>query len=374
MILSKKTKIAFVPQPLDMIFPPEQSSIGIWTYEVASRMAQSCEVIVYSGLLPEKERLENGVHFKRISPVFDRWLYRILNRFSKRYNVRRPLFASKLYYLTYALQVAKDLRNQHCDIVHVHNLSQFVPVIRALNPKVKIVLHMHGEWLSQLDPAMIERRLRHVDLILGCSDYVCRKIKRTFPQFAGRCRAIHNGVDVDHFCSKNGHMAKKDTTAKRLLFVGRLSPEKGLHTLLDAFQIVAKRLPQVHLDIVGPEALVPKQFLIDLSDDKQVSELASFYGRCYKSQLQERLSTDLASRVSFGGPIAHAQLSDRYCNADVFVFPSVCHEAFGMPVIEAMACGIPVVASRSGGITEIITENETGVLVERGNASALAEA
>jgi glycosyltransferase involved in cell wall biosynthesis len=82
----------------------------------------------------------------------------------------------------------------------------------------------------------------------------------------------------------------------------------------------------------------------------------------------------MADKVSFVGSIPYFELLDRYRAADVFVFPSVWNEPFGLPVAEAMACGVPVVATRSGGIVEIVEDGETGLLVERGNAAELAGA
>ena len=57
----------------------------------------------------------------------------------------------------------RDLRRQRCDVVHVTNFTQLIPPIRALNPKIKIFLHMQCDWLVQLDRRMIEGRLRSVD-------------------------------------------------------------------------------------------------------------------------------------------------------------------------------------------------------------------
>lgn len=374
MAKTEKIKVAFVPQPLDMIFPPMQSSIGIWTYEMARRVAQSCEVIVYSGCIEKKADFDQGVYYRRISPILDRWARRLVDRFSGFHDAQRPWFASSLYYLGYALQVANDLKKRQCDIVHVHNFSQFVPIIRAFNPGIKIVLHMHCEWLTQLDPAMIGQRLSQVDLVVGCSEYIIQKIRFAFPQVAARCHVVHNGVDVDQFCSKNGHTAMKTNGAARLLFVGRVSPEKGLHVLLDAFHEVVSRHPETQLEIVGPEARVPVEFIIALSDDPMVSGLASFYEKSYLAQLQAQLPASLANDVVFTGPIPYSNLTDRYRDAEVFVFPSLCNEAFGMPIVEAMACQVPVVASRGGGISEIVEDGKTGLLVERGDTAALAKA
>jgi len=369
-------------------------SIDIWIYEVARRLAKSCDVIVYAkkGCHQKKDEYDQGVHYRRISTAADEWLNHIstavdkLGRFPSFHdvrralffrNVRRPLFASSLYYLTYVLQVAKDLREEKCDIVHLHNFSQFVPIIRAFNPKIKIALHMHCEWLTQLDRTMIERRLREVDLVIGCCKYITEKIRRVFPQFAKRCQTVFNGVDVNRFVSENGHSATKKNGVKRLLWVGRASPEKGLHILLDAFQRVVERYPQAQLEIVGPRWSVPIEFIVALSDDDRVSNLASFYcsnsRRSYFSHLQRQLSLNITNNVTFKSFIPYRHIMNNYRNADVFVNSSF-SEAFPLPILEAMASELPVVATRVGGITEAVANGKTGLLVEPGDAPALAEA
>jgi len=385
-------KIAFLHQPIGTISSSDpRGSIEVWTYEVARRLAKSCDVIVYAkmGRHQKKFEYDQGVRYRRISTVIDQWFTFIslalkkLGRFPLFQkikaivffrNVKRPLFASSLFYFTYILQVAKDLRKEKCDIVHLHNFSQFVPIIRAFNPKIKIVLHMHCEWLTQLDRKMIENRLKEVDLIIGCSEYITEKIRLIFPQFSERCQTIYNGVDVNYFVSRNRYVLANKNSVKRLLFVGRVSPEKGLHVLLEAFQEVVKRYPQVQLEIVGSKSIPPIEFIVALSDDPKVSDLASFYSGNYISHLQDKLSSGVASHVSFTGFVSRRQLINCYQHADVFVFPSVWNEPFGMPLIEAMATEVPVVATRSGGIPEIVEDGKTGILVEPGDASALAEA
>lgn len=373
-------KIAFVNQPGGSVVPPVQDgSIEIWTYEVARRLARSGDVIFYAkrGRFQKKVQHYEGVHYRRVSVAVDHWLIRLLKRFSGFRNVRRPLFSSGLYYLGYILQVANNLRRHKCDIVHVHNYAQFVPVIRAFNPKIKIVLHMHCEWLTQLDRGMIERRLGKADLVIGCSEYITETIRRSFPQFASRCQPIFQGVDVNQFVGKSGDRATKGKDAKRLLFVGRVSPEKGLHVLLQAFEKVLERYPQVQLEIVGPKRQLPLEYLVALSDDDKVSGLASFYDgrsrRSYFYHLQRRLTPNLASHVTFCGSVPYANVINHYRDADILVNPSL-SESFGRSLIEAMACQMPVIATRVGGMVEIVEDGKTGLLVAPGDATALAEA
>ncbi|MFC1812477.1 glycosyltransferase family 4 protein [Thermodesulfobacteriota bacterium] len=315
-----------------------------------------------------------GVHHEFVPIVLDRIFLELTKPFFKNNNATHPLFASKWYYPRYALKVAKDLRNQGCDIVHVHNFHQFVPFIRDINSEVKIVLHMQCEWLTQLDKIMIEKSLQKTDMVIGCSEYITETIRRRFPRFSDRCVTVYNGVDSEYFTSspQSGSSVKK--RAKRLLYVGRISPEKGLHILLDAFQKVADQHPQVQLELIGPIGSCPIEFIVALSDNHKVSNLETFYSDKYISNLKERIPSRLRGQVSFIGCVPHAELPGHYQEADVFIFPSVWDEPFGIPTIEAMAMELPVIATRAGGLVEIIQDCETGIVVEPNNADTLARA
>jgi len=375
-------RIAFVSQPLTRVLPPLNDSLGMWTYEVARRLAFSCNVIVYGGTNRSwtKYVYRNGVHYRFKSLTLDEWYVKFLRRIARFRTPKRPLFASSLYYLGYILKIAYDLRRQHCDIIHVINFSQFVSIIRAFNPKSKIVLNMRCEWLTQLHSPVIQNRLRHADMVISCSEYITEKIRRKFPEFAHRCQTVFNGTDVDSFIDGRGIQSEtKMNGAKRILFVGRVSPEKGVHVLLDAFQQVVEHYPEAQLEIVGQKAQLPFEYLVALSEDHKVSDLAKFYDSrsrfCYFYHLQNRLrSLNIASHVTFSDPVPHLELVSRYRDADVFIFPSVWNEPFGVPPVEAMAVGVPVIASRSGGIVETVEDGETGLLVEPGDEPALAHA
>lgn len=127
------------------------------------------------------------------------------------------------------------------------------------------------------------------------------------------------------------------------LFVGRLSPEKGVPVLLRAFDELGARVP---LTIVGDGPLAPA-----------VEALAA---------------RDPA--VRWERSLAPAAVQELMRRARVLVFPSVAYETFGRAVIEAFAAGTPVVASASGATTELVEDGRTGVLVPPGDAAVLAAA
>ncbi len=379
----EKLKIAFVNQGLAYsTFPCPTDSVGIVIYELAQLLTKKCHVMVYTPgkNFVIKRKYHEGINYAYIPRRFDRIIIRCIEKVSKR------LLNHQLFYIHYALQIALDLRSKKCDIVHIHSLSQFVPIIKFFNPDIKIVLHMHCKWLSQLDYQTIYRRLNKVDLIIGCSEYITEKVRLRFPCFATKCKTIYNGVQIDSGASQinfNSENKSFKNAKRNLLFVGRVSPEKGVHVLLEALEKVVFYFPEVHLNIVGSiTGSLPQHILIDLDkNDEKIANLRSFYipdkktGKVltYFEQLQKNLPPELAQHVSFHGSVAHAELEKYYREADIFINSSF-SEAFPIPIPEAMGRSLPVIGSRVGGIPEAILHEKTGLLVDSGDVSALAEA
>jgi glycosyltransferase involved in cell wall biosynthesis len=223
---------------------------------------------------------------------------------------------------------------------------------------------MHCDWLVELSRPMLERRLEATDLVLGCSDHVTRGIRARFPGVGAETR--YNGVDVERF------RPAPSRPPGTIVFAGRLGPDKGVHVLCDAFRSVRRRVPDARLELVGPEAPVPREMQVALSDDPLVQELASFYDGSYVEALRERLGDDVEA-VTFRGALPEADMPAAYARGALVVLPSL-EEAFGRSLIEGMACGLPTVATRVGGMPEIVVDGETGLLVAPADADALADA
>jgi len=163
-------------------------------------------------------------------------------------------------------------------------------------------------------------------------------------------------------------------SSKGLLCVGRISPEKGVHVLLEAFEQILQQFPDATLTIVGPEWISPREDITDRCLTKQViASLEAFYRGSYLSQLKEKLSPHTAERVAFAGLVAHRDVPAFYARADVYVCPSL-YESFGASVLEAMAACLPVVATRVGAVPELISDGRNGLVVETNNPLAIADA
>ena len=372
-------RVGYLNQPWDSGTPPDLGeSIAIWTWEIARCLARSSEVLVCARRRigePASGTWE-GVRYLRfplIPPRADRLLAAATRRLDRFRDARWPRFASSAHHLAYAIWAARAFHINACDVVHIHQFSQFVPIVRRLNPHAKIVLHMHCDWVAQLDLEMIGKRLKHADAILGCSEYITGNIRARFPQYADRCITVFNGANLEEF-HPNGRQSGA-SAGGRVIFVGRVSPEKGLHVLLEAFEKVVARRRDASLEIVGPEFVAPMEFIVALSDDPMVRGLSRFYTENYAEYLRRRVrGGSLEGRVAFVGALPHSQLIARLHNADVFVQPSVWGEPFPLSVLEAVSAGLPVVASRIGGLSEMVMDGQTGFLAEPDNPSALAEA
>jgi len=154
-----------------------------------------------------------------------------------------------------------------------------------------------------------------------------------------------NWVDLSRFAPSP---SRPPQPPHRLLYVGRLSPEKGPVFAVRAMPAIVERMPQAELTVVG--------------DGRQRAEL-------------ERLAGELGvgGRVRFVGAVANTGLPDYYRRAGLLVMPSL-SEGQGVVAMEALACGIPVVGSRVGGIPESVRDGVNGLLVPPGEPQALARA
>ena len=383
-------KVAIVAQPWDEVVPPcdRGSSIAIIAYNLARCLATSHEVILYakrgSGQ-SEKEMDQSGFQIRRFK-VRTKNAYRLMDCLTGFWNMSPPLLSSPHYFSGYGRRVANDVARKKVEIVHLFTFFQFAPLIRALHPSVKIVLHKEDELLSLLPRQVVQPALQDIDLFIGCSDFITERIRNRYPEIEAKCRTVYNGVDPKRFTDTEHHRDEKK--GGQILYVGRLSPEKGIHVLVDAFRKLQEKIPISRLDLIGAAGLLPYSYYQGLTYDPPSLSLHQFYGSTlwdkikrqllqkntsYLSDLRDGLSQELQSRITFHGPIHNRDVAKFYRKADVFVFPSVWNEPFGMPITEAMASGLPVVSTRGGAIPEFVKEGVSGLLVDRGNSEDLAE-
>jgi glycosyltransferase involved in cell wall biosynthesis len=360
---------ADIPLPHTRLY----DALAIVNYEIGRRLARRHEVVTYPKWVAGQQELEchEGVTYRRIPEGIDKALNSLkLLDAARIFKRGRPFRLSPFYYAHYAHEVARDIRERRCDLVHLHTVSSFIGPIRRVNPNVRIVLHMHDHSLADFDPEVIGPRLKETALVLACSRFVAEGIRRLHPAVAARCHELYNGVD-ERFLEVDSDPAASGT----VLFVGRICPEKGVHVLLSAMGEVVRAHPRATLSLVGPLDLSPKEFVDPHGRDPTFNGLTRYYSNpaSYYELISRHVSA-LDGRAFLHGRIANAEIASHYSRAGIFVFPSLWHEPFGIPVIEAMAAGLPVVATRGGALPEVVVDGETGILVERGDSEGLAAA
>lgn len=246
-------------------------------------------------------------------------------------------------------RLAMGLSRRRPQVVNVHFISEqslyFLQLRRLFG--YKVVLSAHGSDLRQPSDLWRERLptfLRQADAITVVSQDLAALVASHIGAATGDVHVVPNGVDCD-FWSPTGTGPGGDPPM--ILAVGRLVPVKGYDILLQAFATLRRRGSPAHLTIVGGGH--ERDGLLSLARQLGVGEA-----------------------LDLPGPLDAVEVRARLRRAAIFVLPS---RSEGMPLalLEAMACGIPCVATRVGGVPEVVGSG-AGLLVEPDQPDALANA
>lgn len=368
-------KIAFINQPFDQIYGGNRNSIALWSYRAATELRDRHEVSIYGSRFGSVDRIEeDGITYHGFDVESDNRRLKFLRFLKVIFNGRRAFFATPWYFGIYYRNLVTAIAKKDFDVVHIHNFPQVVGMVKShCKEGCRIVLHMHCDWLIQLHQPWVEKALRQVDLVVGCSDYVVDGIKRKYPKYSHKCRRIFNGFDSSGFYKSPKEEPPADVSGPYMLYVGRGSPEKGLHLATRAFQKIAGRFPELKLVCVGGIGAAPRAFLYDLVDEDVRRDMEPSMYEPYEDYVFDGIAPEVRSRIQMIDHVDYDSLVSFYQNSKLLIVPTVCHEAFGMPVLEAIACGTPIVASKCGGIPEFFKDGTDGYLFERGNLKSLIE-
>lgn len=226
---------------------------------------------------------------------------------------------------------------------------------RLVHKKVKIVALVHLlQWLVQKPPLlpltkiMEKQMLKHCHLIVANSNYTAEKITQMGLK-TDKVKVIYPAYEP--LISQQDKVKDSFREEKiKLLFVANCLPHKGLHLLIPTLHLVKNK--SFVLDIVG-------DYSLNITYVKKIKQAIKKY------RLEEH--------VFWHGKVSREEIGQYYSRADIFVLPSL-KEAFGLVLLEAMAFGLPVVASRVGGIPEIVEHQKTGLLVPPKDIVALSQA
>jgi glycosyltransferase involved in cell wall biosynthesis len=247
----------------------------------------------------------------------------------------------------YADSVADTIVAEQCALTEVHNRARlFNRLAERLPPNIRKCLYLHN------DPQTIEgsytprertRLLERADMIYCLSNYIREKFAEGVSGPLERIVVLPNGMGA--------MMADRPQRQNSILFVGRLIPEKGIEELFAALRHIAPRLLDWRVVIIGR---APDRHKVRYQ--RALAELHAIW----------------AERLVVTESVAHAEVMQAFARAAVTVVPSRWQEPFGRTALEALAAGSAVIASRSGGLPEIV--GPAGLLLDAVTPDAIASA
>lgn len=272
-------------------------------------------------------------------------------------------------YLRTVPRLARYLRRNRVDIIHTHfyfsSLVGLMAGTLARTPYRVITRHYSDTHARMgLEPDQEPVRNRHVQLdqlctklahrVIAVSNHTAEFMRDFEGAPANKVRVVDNGLDLDHFQisspARVQELRREFGGEERdlIILVSRLHPEKGIDVLYRALPEVKRKAQRPFLLLHAGEGLTEHK-------------------EHYRRLLQELGCEDVIQWLGF-----RRDVPDLMAASDFMVLPSLM-EAFGLVVIEALYLGLPVVASRVGGIPEIVDEGKDSLLVNRGDSGDMAQ-
>ncbi len=342
----------------------ENDTTPMFVYDLSNKLEPNYDVIALAphdkGAL-KKEKLGN-VYVRRFAYFKPESLQKLCYNGGIIPNMKSSLLAKiqiPLLILSEFRASYKIIKNEKIAIIHAHWIlpQGFVGVFLKRFLKIPLLVTTHGSDLFPLKNKLF-RILQN--FVMKNSDYVTvnsiatrNELLSRFPAYSSKIKIIPMGVDINLFKKRKIRKPKKYSKNKILLFVGRLSDQKGLQYLVDAMPGIVKEEPSAKLLIIG--------------------------GGPYKAKLEKQINKNkVRSYIEFLGSLPSSEIIKYHNYADVFVLPSLANktgtEALGLALMEAMSSGCAVIGTNIGGIPSLIKNGHNGILVPQKDSKALAKA
>ena len=274
-------------------------------------------------------------------------------------NVEKPLFKDNFIGLKYSIlslksknkflahrmlkMISKDSDKQQ--LIEIHNRPYLIDEIAKGN-KFPISLFLHNDPQKMKGSKSVKDReniLEKCTAVFCVSEYIQNLFLDGISLYNEKVHVLYNGVERK--------LKKFPKKKKEILFVGRLVPEKGVHIYVKAVKLIAHICPEWKFGLIGSFRLGDNQNTNSYAD-KVVKEF-----------------NNVGSQAKFYGFQDYSFVEDKMKTASIIVIPSVWQEPFGLVAAEAISNGSCVIASKVGGLPEIIENN--GILIENINHKKL---
>lgn len=257
----------------------------------------------------------------------------------------RASLRSKLGYLKHFRKLKRACKSFKPDIIHAHYASSY-GLLASFLGRHPLLISMWGSDIfdfpkaNRLNRIILERNFKNADYLFSTSHAMAIEAKKYTSK---NINVVPFGVNLNQFSKQ-----ERATTPEIVIgIVKTLEPNYGIRFLIAAFKILKDDLPNQSLRLIIAGEGSEEQALKD-----QVKSLG------------------LQKHVAFRGYIKNDKVAACFNQMDIAVIPSL-EESFGVSAVEAAACELPVVATRVGGLPEVIIEGVTGLLCEPGNVEDL---
>lgn len=331
-------------------FYPHIGGVEKVVFEVSTRLLEmGCEVAVLTLNIGKAKNFETLRSIK-------------IHRAASSLDLARVLGVQLAVSLSAPFKLLKVVKTEKPDVIHANNRFFFTTILAVLLKHVMkrpLVTTLHVgpvssggvmNWLVSIYEKTVSKEIvSHSDKIIAIS--IAVKSHAIFLGAApGKVVVAPNGVDLDEFepelTADENETAGHNNSEIKILFVGRLIHDKGVQCLIEAAPKILAKNPNVKFVLVG-----------DGPFKKRLCKLAHYKG--------------VMNAFEFIGTLPNVADVMKAC--DVFVLPSMREGGRPLAVMEAMACELPVVATKVPGITEIITNNQNGILIDINDSQALAD-
>ncbi|EAU0100768.1 lipopolysaccharide N-acetylglucosaminyltransferase [Salmonella enterica] len=319
-------KIILTVTPIFSIPPRSAAAVETWMYQVAKRTKIPNRIVcIREEGYPDFTTVNERCSIHRIG--FSRIYKRIFQKWTR---------LDPIPYSQRILNIAKDFNITDESVIIVHNSMKLYRQIRQRAPHVKMIMHMHNAF----EPEGLDKDVK----MIVPSEFLKNYYRNHLPY--ADISIVPNGTDPYSLDKDLEKLKKSDlnipSDKKIIFYAGRISPDKGVTLLLQAFEYLLKERSDIELVVVGDYM------------NKSKGEKAA-----YQREVRE-LAERLKPHCHMLGGVAPEKIYSYYSLADLVVIPSQFQEPFCMVAIEAMGTGKPVLVSTRGGMTEFVKENETG--------------
>ncbi len=257
------------------------------------------------------------------------------------------------------LAASSIIKKEKIRLIHAHWMlpQGLVGVFLKKIFKIPLLVTIHGSDLFPLKNVLFKKLqhfvVKNADFITVNTEATKNELLGRFPEALTKVKIIPMGVASDFFRKLKIKKPAKYSKNKILLFVGRLSDQKGLQYLINAMPKIVEEEPTVKLLIIGEGP--------------------------YKTELEKKINENrIEEHVEFLGSLPSSEIIKYHNYADVFVLPSLANktgtEALGLALMEAMSSGCAVIGTNIGGIPSLIKNGHNGILVPQKDSKALAKA